>query len=283
MERLLAEAKQRSEPQWYIDRLPGEAPQHRVRISRPFCLGTCEVTVGQFRQFVADVSYLTEAEKDGKGGYGNDATGQWMQKPEWKWLEPGFTQSDVHPVVHVSWNDAVAFCEWLSRKEGTTYRLPTEAEREYACRAGTTTLWHCGDSDATLQERVWFAANSQGKTHPVGQLKPNAWGLFDLHGNVWEWCGDWFDNGYYQNLPSADPMGPMAGSGRVYRAGGWSSPASSCRSALRFANRPHYRDSRLGFRVATVPSFSPANPAPSRADGWPEPRATRGSTGTSGC
>ena len=267
VDRRLAEAKRRNEPSWYIHCLSSEAPQHRVWISRPFCLGACEVTVGQFRQFAADAGYLTEGEKDRRGGHSGDASRQRVQKPEWMWRRPASEQSDDHPVVDVSWNEAVAFCEWLSRKEGTPYRLPTEAEWEYACRAGTTTSWHCGDRDATLPEYAWFAANRSGEIHPVGQLKPNAWGLFDMHGNVSEWCGDWHDDGYYKNSPPADPMGPGTGSRRVTRGGGWYESAAGCQSVRRFGNQPRFRYSHLGFRVAAVPSASPASPASGTKDG----------------
>ena len=202
-------------------RLPGEAPQHRVRMTRAFCLGACEVTVGQFRQFAADTGYLTEGEKDGKGGYGVDASGQWVQKPEWTWRQPSFGQSDDHPVVQVSWNDAVAFCEWLSHKEGTTYRLPTEAEWEYACRAGSTTTWTVREREHPTLARICLVQRRTRRAalHPVGRKNPNAWDLYDMHGNVFEWCGDWYDDGYYKSSPVADPTGPTTGSHRVYRGG----------------------------------------------------------------
>ena len=252
VERLLSESKQRHEEQWDIDRLHHEVPKHRVRITSVFCLGTCEVTAGQFRQFVADTDHVTGKGWNGKGGYGVDASGKWVQKPEWTWRQPGFEQSGNHPVVQVGWNDAVSFCEWLSRKEGKSYRLPTEAEWEYACRAGTATPWQCGDSDATLPEHAWFAVNSHGTTHPAGQLKPSAWGLFDMHGNVWEWCGDCFADGYYKNSPPADPSGPPTGSLRVLRGGGWTAPAAECRSAHRCWYLPPSQGGSLGFRVAAV-------------------------------
>ena len=128
-----------------------EKPQHRVRITRPFYLGVTEVTRGQFRGFVDETGYQTEAEKDGKGGWGwNEETKELEQNPRYTWRNPGFEQTDEHPVVNVSWNDARAFVAWLSRKEGRTYRLPTEAEWEYACRAGTTTRYFCGDDPESL-------------------------------------------------------------------------------------------------------------------------------------
>jgi formylglycine-generating enzyme required for sulfatase activity len=173
-----------------------EKPQHRVRITRPFYLGVYEVTRGQFRRFVDETGYQTQSERDGEEDY--------------SWRKPGFDQSDDHPVVQVSWKDAVEFATWLSRKEGRTYRLPTEAEWEYACRAGTTTRYSNGEdtitlalmgnvADGTLKERfpnwgrVIKARDGFVNTAPVGRFRPNRFGLFDMHGNVYEWCSDWYD------------------------------------------------------------------------------------------
>jgi len=179
--RFLEEARS-ADDQWTIERIPTEGPQHRVRITRAFRLGRHEVTVGQFRQFVDQTGYKTDAEEDGKGGTGS-IDGQGVQDPRFVWnTDPGFEQTDDHPVVNVSGNDAMAFCEWLSDKEGAEFFLPSEAQWEYACRAGTTTAWSYGDSDRTLQEYGWFGGNSGGKAHPAGQLKPNGWSLYDMHG-----------------------------------------------------------------------------------------------------
>ena len=203
------------------EKVDGE--KHRVRITRPFYLGTTEVTVGQFRQFVAAKNFKTEAERDRKGGYGwNEAKAKFTQGPRYTWRAPGFRQEDDHPVVNVSWNDAVAFCEWLSKQEGQTYRLPTEAEWEYACRAGRSTLYSSGDdpellatvgntADETAREKYpdWTdtikARDGFVYTAPVGRFHPNAFGLYDMHGNVWEWCADWYDPEYYSKAPAADP------------------------------------------------------------------------------
>ena len=180
--RFLEDAKAANDS-WAVDWILTEGPWHRVRITRPFRLGRHEVTRGQFRQFVDQMGYETEAEQDGKGGYGL-LDGKWVQDPRFVWsADPGFAQTDDHPVVNVSWNDGMAFCQWLSEKEGVTYVLPSEAQWEYACRAGATTFWHYGDSETTLEEYGWFDRNSGGKTHAAGQLKPNGWGLYDMHGN----------------------------------------------------------------------------------------------------
>ncbi len=245
--------------------------QHRVRITKPFYLGLHEVTVGQFGRFVSARSYQTEAERDGKGGYGVTSDGSWERKPEYTWRNPGFPQTDDHPVVNVSWNDAVAFCEWLSGQEKREYRLPTESEWEYACRAGTTARYHHGDdaeglaavgnvADAAAKKKFsnWDLAISTNDgyvyTAPVGRFKANGFGLYDMRGNVFEWCADWYDEKYYANSPVDDPHGPASGSNRMFRGGGWSSIAGDCRSANRFRYWPDSRSSNLGFRLALVPA-----------------------------
>jgi hypothetical protein len=144
--------------------------------------------------------------------------------------DPSQSNDLLCPVENVTWKDATAFCEKLSAwDKGYAYRLPTEAEWEYACRAGTTTRFSCGDPWAS--QTGWFQGNSQGTSHAVGQTQPNAWGLFDMHGNVWEWCADWYDADYYGKSPVDDPTGPATGSYRVSRGGGWSDSASLCRTA----------------------------------------------------
>jgi formylglycine-generating enzyme required for sulfatase activity len=143
-------------------------------------------------------------------------------------------------------------------RSGRVYRLPTEAEWEYACRAGTTTKWSFGDDESGLGDHAWFDGNSGNRTHPVGKKKPSAWGLFDMHGNVWEWCSDWY--GDYAKGVVTDPQGPSGGSSRVLRGGGgnWSLADEFCRSANRLISDSSYRDNFLGFRRALSPSEEPA-------------------------
>jgi formylglycine-generating enzyme required for sulfatase activity len=253
---------------WFKD----EHPQHRVRITKPFYLGTYHVTRGQFRQFVADTSYKTDAEKGEKpGGYGwNPDKKAFDFNEKYSWRNAGFEQSDEHPVVMVSWNDAVAFCEWLSRKEGKTYRLPTEAEWEYACRAGTTTRYYSGDdpetlakvgnvADATAKAKfpdwTWTITASDGYvfTAPVGKFKPNAYGLYDMHGNAWQWCADRYGAEYYAKSPIDDPTGPDSGDDRVLRGGSWFRGPDDTRSAKRDGSTPGDRVTSAGFRVARTP------------------------------
>ncbi|MGO9107782.1 MAG: formylglycine-generating enzyme family protein [Thermoguttaceae bacterium] len=248
-----------------------EHPQHRVRITRPFYLGTYHVTRGQFRQFVADTHYKTDAEKGEKpGAVGmNDQTQKGGFNEKLSWRSAGFEQSGEHPVVCVSWNDARAFCDWLSKKEGKTYRLPTEAEWEYACRAGTTTRYYSGDDPETLAKvgnvaDATFKAKNRGWpytikgsdgyafTAPVGRFKPNAFGLFDMHGNAWQWCADRKGEEYYAKSPVDDPTGADSGGGPVIRGGSWNGNPEMARSAERGGGAvgPDYRSNDIGFRVA---------------------------------
>ncbi len=243
-----------------------EHPQHRVRITKPFYLGTYHVTRGQFRQFVADAAYKTDAEKGEKpGAWGWDPDKkEFGFNEKYSWRNAGFEQTDEHPVVNVSWNDAVAFCKWLSRKEGKTYRLPTEAEWEYACRAGTTTRYYSGDDPETLA-KVGNVADAAAKakfpawdftikandgyvfTAPVGKFKPNAFGLYDMHGNAWQWCADWYEAEYYAASPADDPTGPDSGVVRVLRGGSWcNSPYFFPRSASRFRLRAGHPERHHG-------------------------------------
>ena len=233
--------------------------QHRVRITRPFYMGVYDVTLGDFLTFYHASGYKTEAETDGKGGWGYDSAGKVEKKPEYTFWNWGKKQTDDHPVVNVSWNDAQSYCAWLSKKEGKTYRLPTEAEWEYACRAGTTTVFHYGDllssNDANFNGNFPYGDAAKGpyvgNTTSVGSYRPNAFGLYDMHGNVCQWCQDWSDMDYYGNSPTDDPQGPAARHVRVrvLRGGGWNYYAVDCRSARRLAGEPSDRLYFFGFRV----------------------------------
>jgi RNA polymerase sigma factor (sigma-70 family) len=222
---------------------------HEVTLSADYYLGVTTVTRGQFAAFVKEDGYQTEAERDGKGAWRWNGD-QFEQKPEYTWKNPGFKsikQTDEHPVVNVSWNDAVAFSKWLSRKDGREYRLPTEAEWEYACRSGTKTAYSFGDDPSKLVDYAWFGDNAGG-THTVGTKKPNGWGLYDMHGNVWQWCADWY--GEYAKGAVTDPQGPKEGSKRVYRGCSWMHDAQYCRSAYRDWRLPTLCINNLGFRLA---------------------------------
>ena len=222
--------------------------QHQVKLSG-FYMGKYEVTVAEFRRFIEDSEYRTDAEKKGSS---------------YTWKRQSSSE-DNHPVIYVSWNDAVKYCKWLSKKSGKQFRLPTEAEWEYACRAGTTTPFNTGDNLTTSQANYngnYPYNNNQkgiyrGNTVAVGSFAPNAWGLYDMHGNVWEWCSDWFGNKYYEECKAKgvveNPQGAENGSNRVLRGGSWDGDARSCRSANRSGFTPGLRDGDVGFRLVFVP------------------------------
>lgn len=245
-----------------------EQPRHAVQITRPFEISDCEVTVQQFRNFVHFSGYVTEAESSGTGANGlNAASDQVVQKPECVWTSPGFPQTDQHPVVCVSWQDAMAYCAWLSTQTGRRWRLPTEAEWEYCCRAGSDTVYASGDNDASLQEYANCGDQALAAycslltsaapwndgfafTAPVRSFRPNALGLYDMHGNVGEWCADWFQANYYQSSTDIDPTGPDAPQEwRVVRGGSWYNMPFSCRSSGRHDSVPTAASTTNGFRV----------------------------------
>ncbi|MCX6868164.1 MAG: formylglycine-generating enzyme family protein [Verrucomicrobia bacterium] len=214
-------------PQTETGRSNDEGPQREVTISEPFHMGACEVTQAQWRA-VMD-------------------TEPWLGKMSGK---PGAD----HAASWISWNDAGKFCEALSKKTGKRVALPTEAQWEYACRAGTTTAFCCGDDPSILGEYAWFQDNTR-KTgeeyaHPVGRKKPNAWGLYDMHGNVWEWCRDWNDKEYYAKAGNVDPENTTETQFRAVRGGSWHNDPSRCRAAARNSwTGPNYVHYNYGFRV----------------------------------
>jgi formylglycine-generating enzyme required for sulfatase activity len=230
----------------------GEQPQHPVRIGRSFYLGAYEVTQ---RQFLTEMGY-NPSWFSSDGGGASRLSGR---------------STERHPIENVSWLEAVAFCNKLSENEGLKpfylvdgetprvidwagpgYRLPTQAEWEYACRGGSRTQYSYGDEAAGLGRYAWYLQNAGGRSHPVGEKAPNGFGLFDMHGNVWEWCWDWSDEGYYAHSPREDPAGPEVGTLRVTRGGSWKAGAGpqNCRSASFAGGAPGYRIDDLGFRVA---------------------------------
>jgi formylglycine-generating enzyme required for sulfatase activity len=223
-----------------------DEPQHEVEITKDFWLGAYEVTQKQFEAVMRkNPSWFSAA---GKG----------------KEQVKGMSTGDF-PVENLSWDDALGFFRKLSalpaeKKAGRLYRLPTEAEWEYACRAGTKTVFHFGASLSSTQAN--FEGNfpyggapkgpSLNRTCKVGSYKPNAYGLYDMHGNVDEWCIDWYASDYYSKSPRRDPSGPDAGTARVVRGGAWRSHGVSCRSAIRGERVPAYRGHDVGFRVVMV-------------------------------
>ena len=210
--------------------------QHEVTISKDYYLGVIEVTQGQYEKVMGtNPSHFQK---------------QFIRKSD----------SSMYPVEQVSWEDAVDFCKKLSelpeeKKAGRVYCLPSEAEWVYACRAGSKTAYSFGERSNSLGNYAWFGGNSMNQTHPVGERKPNAWGLYDMHGNVWEWCSDRY--GEYPKVAVSDPVGPREGSVRVLRGGSWCDVAASCRSAIRRRYVPSIRGNDLGFRLALISSETP--------------------------
>jgi sulfatase modifying factor 1 len=216
-----------------------EWPAHSVDISRAFYLGVHEVTREEFRQFVQDTNYRTDAERGVRGDQQNPGEdGMLAQRDHATWRQNDTNRNDQEPVIYVSWNDAVAFCRWLSKRENAVYRLPTEAEWEYACRAGTTSRFCFGEDPEQLARygnvldaaaRAQFPQWNRGirrsdgyaQLAPVGQFEPNRFGFYDMHGNVWEWVADWYADDYYGRSPTTDPGGPDNGNRRTFRGGCW--------------------------------------------------------------
>jgi formylglycine-generating enzyme required for sulfatase activity/serine/threonine protein kinase len=243
----------------------GEGPVHKVRITRPFLMASTEVTVGQFRTFVSDQKYQTEAEKNGSGGTGLIESNKFgkggfkgfpgggehkeVRKPEFTWQRPGFIVADTQPVCNVSWQDADAFCRWLSSREKRTYRLPTEAEWEYACRAGTTSPWSTGESaSAKGNLAMWTQNNSKNTIHPVAQWPANPFGLHDMHGNVSEWCADFFNLDFYPTAAAENPEDSAdRGKGHTIRGGSFHQAPMMARSAHRAGGTA--ASVQTGFRV----------------------------------
>ncbi len=235
---------------------------HRVRLTRHFYVQHTEVTVGQFRQFVQATNYVTETEKSGGCWTAGDGR-RWAQKPGTGWQDPGFARiEDNLPVTCVTWHDATAFARWLSDKEGKTYRLPTEAEWEYAGRAGVATPFASGQCLSTDEANYGGPGNAyrkcsavfrqkRGRPIKVGGLAPNQWKLYDIHGNVSEWCRDWY--GPYPTGNVADPTGPKSGFERVMRGGHWQADAANCRLAGRWRLPPKLASDAVGFRLVMVP------------------------------
>ncbi len=265
--------------------MEGELPRHKVRIAKSFYMGQFEVTLEEFLQFYRDAKYKIEAEYGGKPSWGYEKKKLIESHRFRPWDPVDWKIETNHPAIYISWNDAVAFCDWLSKKEGHKYRLPTEAEWEYACRAGTNGRYYFGNDPEELvrnangsdadQQAIIPKSNivvfDKGKvtdtkipypyvsgrdgypwTAPVGRFRPNAFGLYDMHGNAWEWCSDWYDKDYYKNSPGDDPQGPITGSSRMIRGGGCCNTPVGLRCAFREVCPPSTCHFGSGFRVVRV-------------------------------
>ena len=206
-----------------------EKPVHAVTINS-FNIGKYEVTVVEYKAFCKATGHSMPTTFSLK-------VGRW---------------NDMHPMRDVSFDDATAYCNWLSDMSNVNYRLPTEAEWEYAARGGNQSRGYIYSGSDDLDEVGWNIDNSGKETHSIGRKKPNELGIYDMTGNVWEWCSDWYDGNYYAYSPASNPKGPTSGDHRVLRGGSWSFPASICRVAMRYDYSPaDYLASSFGFRVVS--------------------------------
>jgi formylglycine-generating enzyme required for sulfatase activity len=236
----------------------GEVDKHgKLENPFPFFLGSHEVTVGQFRRFVEETKHKTTAETSKLGGASliKAAGTTEARKPEYLWNHPDFAPGDDYPVTQITWRDAVAFCAWLSTKEGREYRLPTNTEWRWAAKAGSGATYYFGNNEPDqLDNHAWHGNNSQGHSHPVGKKEPNPWGLFDMYGNVWEISRDWYRDNKTIDLPAA-PLGPQEGDKNIILGGSFRDAPSFVLgrgwSDTNFAY-PHF-----GFRVALVGDLKP--------------------------
>ncbi len=245
--------------QWFQD----ELPLHPVRITKPFYISATVVTVGQFRQFIQDTKYKTDAEKGDGGMIWSNKEDRWAPRKGMKWDSVPWKIADDQPVVFVSWNDAQAFCKWLSKKEKRTYRLPTEAEWEMTCRGGspwTRYPWgnrlpgdgdaNFGDGSPKLPESLTTVDDGYEYVSPVRAFPPNAYGLYDMAGNVMQWVEDRYSRNYYENSPLEDPKGPDIGTSRLNKGGNFYASPADARCAFRGFSGPEMSFWNLGFRVA---------------------------------
>lgn len=231
---------------WTKSLIEREGPQHRVTITKPFWMSKYELTNQQFRVFAEETKYITEAEQDNKGGkvFRN---GEWVNDATMFWNSNAIIATDNRPVRFLSWNDSRAFCNWLSKRtDGLSFDLPSEAEWEYACRAGTTTAYSFGDDPELLLEYGWFFDNADDAYKQVGLKKPNPWGLYDMHGNVAEWCLDQYhEDAYQQIVDKKMNSNPLFVNGELYprcvRGGSWDDDPEMLRSAARRASSEDWK------------------------------------------
>ena len=257
------ELKANGDNQWYKTHLLTEGPSHRVRITKPFWLGTALVTQEEYQRVMRkNPSYFSATSGNIDGNI------------EWRRAKVASQDTRRFPVDAITWDEAVEFCQRLSelpeeKAAKRRYQLPTEAQWEYACRAGNPGR-RCvsaqpkpspGAVEGTLLgQYAWFNDNSGDQTHAVEQKLPNIWGLYDMYGNVWQWCQDWYENDFYAKSSKDDPTGSSSGSTRVLRGGAWEGSAHFCRSAFRYGDLPNHRYFNIGFRVSQVLADAEASP-----------------------
>ncbi|MBI5250222.1 MAG: SUMF1/EgtB/PvdO family nonheme iron enzyme, partial [Desulfomonile tiedjei] len=260
----------RIQNEWSVEEtlIQPETPAHKVRITRPFLIGKYAVTVGEFKKFVSETGYRTVAEKQGWGWAYDDSTKNWVKKNGASWKNPGTQTADDYPVTLVCHSDAEAFCEWLSKRDGRPYFLPTEAQWEYAARGGQQGERFPWGSEYPDGKKLNIADRKSpvpwadrtlddgyGGVSPVGNYQPNGFWLYDITGNVWQPCSDYFDPKTYESRASqtvADPTGPAAGKTKVVRGGNWAFDAGIARTAFRFGVDPDLCTDMSGIRVTAA-------------------------------
>lgn len=228
-----------------------EKPVHKVHIDS-FYISKYEITIAQFGEFITASGYKTDADKQGWSWIWNGATWEKKTGVNWQCDVSGnkvTTNMSKLPVIHVSWNDANEYCKWLSKSTGKIYRLPTEAEWEFAAMGGIKGKKTKYSGSDNIDEVAWYKLNSESHVHPVGQKAPNALGIYDMSGNVWEWCADWYMASYYSISSFYNPSGIKNGRERVIRGGSWKDDANHCRLTIRGKNYPDTRGILIGFRV----------------------------------
>ena len=229
-----------------------EKPMHTITLSNYF-IGKYEVTVGQFRKFIGATGYKTSADINGGSYLWNGS--QWKLQPgiNWEYDAMGFKRPETeenHPVIHVSWTDALEYTKWLSSVTGKAFRLPTEAEWEFAARGGMSSNGYTFAGSNDINQVAWSLDNKSNQTFPVGKKQPNELGIYDMTGNVWEWCNDWYDADYYAKSPSTNPQGAKSGLFKVIRGGSWGGLSNFNRVTFRYRYFPGNRGKFNGFRIA---------------------------------
>ncbi|MEI6765327.1 MAG: SUMF1/EgtB/PvdO family nonheme iron enzyme [Bacteroidota bacterium] len=231
--------------------------QHRIELSN-YYLGKYEVTVAQFKEFVDATGIKTDAEKDGWSWVMKGKKWKKQKKVTWQYDNKGrrykgdLTEND-QAVVHVSWHDASAYCNWLSERTGNDYRLPNEAQWEYAAKGGLKSKNYIFSGSNNIDAVAWYLGNGENRIHAVGLKQPNELGIYDMSGNVSEWCSDWYENAYYEKGPTQNPEGPTDGTERIYRGGFWGANSGDCRASFRNYSNPGNRGGSVGIRLVLIP------------------------------
>ncbi len=236
-------------------RSDNEKPVHQVRLDN-YLISVYELTVREFRKFIWATGYITTADTLG-GSYIFEGSKLILKAGvNWQYDASGIKRSNAEenqPVIHISWIDATYYAKWLSEETGKVYRLPTEAEWEFAASGASNSQHYSFAGDNNLNNIAWYSENGNNQTHPVGKKSPNEIGAYDMTGNVWEWCSDRYNENYYQESPRINPTGSKSGNLRVLRGGSWAYSTSLCFVSTREYNRSDFRGCNVGVRLVCLP------------------------------